>query len=319
MGVCLQCLGCLSAAGLHLIYAVDCLGTRLESLFQEMPHRGKKTPPITIYSRHASAAASLFSRHAERIAEFSQFSKSSVASPVHYCAFVPMRGSHVCDNRMAFRSPYRRTHAFQTPSRSSESPTEPEPTRTQRTTMARRPGVGLCSALARFSDACMCEASGVQRPPQKIQENAPDSGIFSFPSGSFPDSRAPGKKEPAEAAGALEASARAEVGRLSTGPHTAAAPSAWACCSTPAPRRHAAAAPRVASAGFGGGGGGVQASRARRASKDVESRVFLVSHTESRALEFRIAGSQIPSNGLCRHVLLPSEQFFSWAYVHFIV
>ena len=47
MGVCLQCLGCLSAAGLHLIYAVDCLGTRLESLFQEMPHRAKN-PPITI-------------------------------------------------------------------------------------------------------------------------------------------------------------------------------------------------------------------------------------------------------------------------------
>ena len=201
----------------------------------------------------------------------------------------------------------------------SKPPVEPEPTRTQRTRMARSPGGAvLCfGGNARFSDACMCEASGVQRPPQKIQENAPDSGIFSFPSGSFPDSRAPGKKEPAEAAGALEASARAEVGRLSTRLHTAAAPSAWACCSTPAPRRHAAAAPRVASAGFGGGG--VQASRARRASKDVESRVFLVSHTESRALEFRIAGSQIPSNGLCRHVLLPSEQFLSWAYVHFIV
>ena len=38
----LQCLGCFSAATLRLFYAVDCLSTRLESLFQEMPHTGQR-------------------------------------------------------------------------------------------------------------------------------------------------------------------------------------------------------------------------------------------------------------------------------------
>ena len=210
MGVCLQCLGCLSAAGIapHL-----CSGL----------------------SRHTSRVA--FPRNATQGKESSNNNFTAVTRAQLLLSFHDMQNV------------------------SQSSPSSPSPLSPGRNGQGW-PGApeGLCSALgnARFSDACMCEASGVQRPPQKIQENAPDSGIFSFPSGSFPDSTAPGKKEPAEAAAALEASARAEVGRRSTSLHSRAAQSAWTCCSRPAPRRRVPAFPCLSQGGFGGvrGGGG---------------------------------------------------------------
>ena len=184
---------------------------------------------------------------------------------------------------------------------------------------------------ALFSRACTCEASGAQRPPKTTSKkdgracsgsflgpgSVSDVGIFSFSLGSFPDSTAPGKstrrpapsKPPPEPRSDASPRGRTQRQRRVRG----LAAQHRRREGTPPPL------PGWLRQGSEGGGGGVQASRARRASKDVESRVFLVSHTESRALEFRIAGSQIPSNGLCRHVLLASEQFLLRAYVHFIV
>ena len=61
----LQRLGCFSAARLQLIYAVDCLSTRLESPFPEHATQGKDSSN-NMCSRRLSAAASFISRHAER-------------------------------------------------------------------------------------------------------------------------------------------------------------------------------------------------------------------------------------------------------------
>ena len=156
---------------------------------------------------------------------------------------------------------------------------------------------GLCSALGAMLSF-----------HQKQQKSARQSMFWVF-----------SEKEPAEAVAAHEASARAEVRRRSTMPQATATPSAWTCFSRPAPRRRAPAAPRVASAGFGAGGGVLSFKGQEGVERCRKQGVPSSPCKESRALEFRTAVLQIPCTGFCRHVVVPSEQFLSWAFVHFIV
>ena len=96
----LQCLGCFSAATLHRIYAVDCLSTRLESLFPDNATQGKESSN-NIYSRHASAAAS----------------SPSPLSPA--LSIILLSSPCVAPKSViivAFRTPRRRTQPFQAPS-----------------------------------------------------------------------------------------------------------------------------------------------------------------------------------------------------------
>ena len=114
------------------------------------------------------------------------------------------------------------------------------------------------------------------------------------------------QKEPAEAAAALEASARAEVRRRSTRPHTRATPSAWTCFSRPAPRRRAPPPLRVASL------------RSFKGQEDVE---------RCRKPGFPGVPRRIPSLGTQNRSFTDSIQWplsiclatSSWAVVHFIV
>ena len=101
---------------------------------------------------------------------------------------------------VAFRAPYRRTQPFQNPLLGAvhESPTEPEPVRTQGTTLARsHGGAVLCFPTnARFSDILV--ASGVQRLHQKYKKGTAEHvlGLFWALALFRPDSTAPGKKSP---------------------------------------------------------------------------------------------------------------------------
>ena len=177
-----------------------------------------------------------------------------------------MRGSQVRNKRIAFRTPYRRTPS-KPPPRSSESPTEPEPARTQRTRMARSPGGAvLCfGAMLSFQIVVRAKPLECSDLPKKYKKRGRQSivlGLFWVwalarfrTSGSSPflwglikTPQLPAKRSPRRRPPPSKPPPRAEVRCRCTSPHATAALSAWTCFSRPAPRRRAS---RRSQGGFG--------------------------------------------------------------------
>ena len=201
------------------------------------------------------------------------------------------------------------------PPRSSESPTEPEPARTQRTRKARSLGGAVLCFGAMLSFPIYVRASGVQRPHQEKEMAEHVLGLFWVlvrlrTSGSslflwgplFPTPRLPAK---GARRGGRPRSLRQEPRLDAAPPRRRRGPRRVRGLPAQGGRQQGAPPPLPGwlRQGSGRGRGKFQGPGGRRRRKQG---VPSIPCTESRALELRIAVLQIPSNGLCRHVLLPS-------------
>ena len=255
------------------IYAVDCLGTRLESFFPENATQPKESSHSNLQPSCEPSCFSHFTtcRTNSKVLPF-------VASPVHYFAFVPMRGSQVCDNRIPNSLPTHPTLPSPLLGALSPLPSLSLPGRNGHD----GPGApeGLCSALGAmlsFQILYVRSLWSASDLPKTYKKRGRQSmfWVFSGPRlgfgrrdlllffGVFARLHNSRQKEPAEAAAALEASAKS---RGDTPLHWAALLGHAECVDLLLNAGAEKARPRRSQGGFPSGGStGVKVSRARRA------------------------------------------------------